>query len=219
MFLKVQAVINNDGKWKGNVEPGVHANAKFVFVSNRGQATWYRGVGEFVITTGSYGTPIDFQALLFVDPSKEVDTCIIPVTFFEGEFKVLPTFNQIVSGWEQHIYKFHYPIYLIRVRRDGQARIDEYTPLFEEKDVKKGAESYILKIRCENVYNSLRPHFDNELILKADMKPMLQPLARFLKLAWQTLHTTGTDDASADQRDNKITHRQEKRETSHYQVR
>jgi hypothetical protein len=195
MFIKVQAVIPNDGKLsRRDNRPGVHVGNNFIFVSNTEESVWSKGVGEFTVMTRKLGEPVDFQGLIFVDPSREQDTATIPVAFHEGQFKPLPTVNKIVSGWEPHIYKFNQPIYLIRVRRDGQARIDEYTPLFDEKNIKKGEGSYILKIKCERLYSSPRAPFDKELLLKQELNPVIRDLARFLITAYQSLHTVATEE-------------------------
>jgi len=195
MFLKVQAVIKNDGKLtRRDNRPGIHVGKNFIFVSNVGDSTWTKGVGEFTIVTKKLGEPVDFQGLIFVDPSRELDTFTIPVAFHEGQFKALPTVNKITSGWELHVYKFNQPIYLIRVRHDGQARIDEYTPLFDEKNIKKGEGSYILKIRCDRVYYSPRAPFDQELLLKQELNPAIRDLTRFLVTAYKSLHPEATEE-------------------------
>jgi hypothetical protein len=195
MFLKVQAVITNDGKFsRRDNRPGVHVGKNFIFVSNVGDSTWTKGVGEFTIVTKKLGEPVDFQGLIFIDPSRERDTFTIPVAFHQGQFKALPTVNKITSGWELHVYKFNQPIYLIRVRRDGQARVDEYTPLFDEKNIVKGEGSYILKIRCERLYFSPRAPFDQELLLKQGLNPVIRDLSRFMVMAYQSLHPVATKE-------------------------
>jgi len=199
-YYKAQAIFpKGDGSGIAS-SPNVHVGKNFVFVSNsRENSNWEKNgrsesVGEFIITAGNavkaLGEPQDFMAQLVHYPGDRGDVaCVIPVSYSkdDGAFQVIPTMNKVTNGNQPRIYKIFESVYVIVVYKDGRTMISLVTPRLDDKEVQKGAQSFVVKVHRETVFYSRNaPPVYDDTMLKSAMGTASM-FAPFVKLAHEGL--------------------------------